>query len=87
MSEIIGKLVFEFAVPDARSPRAVAEGVARLDHKLGNDAVEDHAVVVSAARVSDEVLDGPRRLLREQAQVHVTERRVDCRGRCEGCGV
>ena len=85
--EVVGKLVFEFAVPDARSARAVAEGVAGLDHELGNDAVEDHAVVVSAVRVSDEVLDGLGRLLREQAHVHVPKRRVDRRGRCEGRGV
>ncbi len=84
--EVVRKLVFEIAVPDARSAGAVAEGVARLDHELGYDAVEDHAIVVSAARVSDEVLDGLGRLLREQAHVHVPQRRVDRRGRREGSG-
>ena len=85
--EVVGELVFKFTVPDARSARAVAEGVARLNHELGNDAVEDHAVVVSAARVSNEVLDGLRCLLREKAHVHVPERCVDRRRRCEGRGV
>ncbi|KAH9025415.1 hypothetical protein EDB84DRAFT_400568 [Lactarius hengduanensis] len=68
-------------VPPLPSPR----GVARLDHELGYDAVEDHVVVVSAAaRVSDEVLDGPGRLPRERAHVHVPQRRVDRRRRREG---
>jgi hypothetical protein len=82
--EIVGKLVFELAVPDACSARAVAEGVARLDHELGDDTVENHVVVVPAARVSDEVLNGLGRMLREQTQVHVPERRVDRRRRREG---
>ena len=84
MPKIVRKLVFKLAVPDACPARAVAEGVARLDHELGNDAVENHVVVVPATRVSDEILDGLRRLLREQAHVHVPERSVDRRGRREG---
>ena len=86
MPEIVGKLVFEIAVPDARSACTVAEGVARLDHELGYDAVEDHPVVVPAARVSDKVFDSFGSLLREQAHVHVPQRRVDRRGRLEGRG-
>jgi hypothetical protein len=85
--EIVGKLVFELAVPDTCSARAVAEGVARLDHELGDDTVENHVVVVPAARVSDEVFDGLGRLLREQTHVHVPERSVDRRGRREGRSV
>ena len=84
MPKIVRKLVFKLAVPDACSARAVAKGVARLDHELGNDTVENHVVVVPATRVSDEVLDGLGRLLREQAHVHVPERSVDRRGRREG---
>lgn len=84
MPKIVRKLVFEIAVPDACSASAVAERVTRLDHELGNDTVENHVVVVPAARVSDEVLDGLGRLLREQAHVHVPECGVDRRGRGKG---
>jgi hypothetical protein len=48
-----------------------------LDHEFRDDAVEDHALEISASGVTDEVLDGQRRLLREQPDMDVPERRVD----------
>ena len=41
--------------------------------------MKDDALEVAAARVPDEVLDGLGRLLREETEVHVSERRVDRR--------
>jgi len=83
--QIFRKLVFKLVVPDARPTRAIAKWVARLDHELGDHAVEDDAVVVPAPCVAHEVLHGLGSLLREQPQVHVAQRRVDRRGRCERC--
>jgi len=34
MPQIVRKLVFEIAIPDARPARAIAEWVAGLDHEL-----------------------------------------------------
>jgi len=83
--QIVRKLVRKLVVPDARPTRAIAKWVARLDHELGDHAVEDDAVVVPAPCVAHEVLHGLGSLLREQPQVHVAQRRVDRRGRCERC--
>ena len=85
MLQIFRKLVFKLVVPDARPARAIAKWVARLDHELGDHAVEDDAVVVPAPRVAHEVLHGLGSLLWEQPQVHVAQRRVDRRGRRERC--
>ena len=83
MLQLIRELVFEVAIPDARPARAVPERVARLDHKLGNHAMEEHAIIVPAPRMPDEVLHRLGSLLREQTQVHVSQRRVDRGGRRE----
>jgi len=81
--QLVRKLVLKFTIPDARPARAVPERVARLYHKLGDHTVEEHAVVIPAPRVPDKVLHRLGRLLREQPQVHVAQRRVDRRGRSE----
>lgn len=83
MLQLVRELVFKFTIPDARPARAVPERVARLDHELGNHAMEEHAVVVPAPRMADEVLHRPGRLQREQPQVHVAQRGVDRSGRRE----
>ena len=83
MLQLIRELVFKVAIPDARPARAVPERVARLDHKLGNHAMEEHAIIVPAPRMPDEVLHCLGSLLREQTQVHVSQRRVDRSGRRE----
>ena len=75
--QIVAKLVLELFPPDTFAASAVSEGVPSLDHEFWDDAVEDHAFKVSASGVTDEVLDGQRRLLREQPNVDVPERRVD----------
>jgi len=81
--QIVRKLVLEIAIPDARPAGAISERVACLDHELWDDAVEDDAVVERAPGVTDKVLHRLGSLLREQPEVHVTQRRVDRRGRCE----
>lgn len=91
MLQLIRELVFKFAIPDARSARAIAERVARLDHELDYYAMEEHAVVVSAPRMRDEVFHRLGSLLREETQVHVSQRRMDRsggreRGRTRRCG-
>src|SRR4051812_14892048 len=58
---VLVELVLELvAGPAAAGPRRVAA----LDHEVGNDAVEDQAVVEAVARELDEVLDGLRSLVR-----------------------
>ena len=83
MLQLVRELVLEFTIPDARPARAVPERVARLDHKLWNHAMEEHAVVVPAPCMANEILHRLGRLLREQPQVHVAQRRVDRSGRRE----
>ncbi len=80
MLQLIRELVFKFAIPDARSARAIAERVARLDHELGYYAMEEHAVVVSTPRMPDEVFHRLGSLLREETQVHVSQRCMDRSG-------
>ena len=41
--------------------------------------MEDHAFEVSASSVTNEILDGQRSLLREQPDVNIPKRRVNCR--------
>ena len=85
MLQLVRKLVFKFAIPDARPAGTVAKRVAGLDHELGYDAVEEHAIVVPTACGADKVFNCLGCLLREQAQVHVAQGRVDCCGGRERC--
>ena len=80
MLQLVRELVFKFAIPNARPARAIAERVARLDHELGYHAMEEHAVVVSAPRMPNEVFDRLGSLLREETEVHVSQRRMDRSG-------
>src|SRR5262245_53257755 len=71
----------------ARATRAHSAGVERrllavlavagLRDEAGDDAVEDHVVVVALLRQVDEVLSGLRRGLGEQVDVDVAEVRRD----------
>jgi hypothetical protein len=78
------KLVLELLAPDTLAARAVAHGVARLDHELADHAVEDDVVVVAVAGVRDEVLDGLGRGLGEEADGDVAVGGV--KGGCGSCG-
>lgn len=49
-------LVFEFLAVDGAASSAGAGGITGLDHKVGDDAVEDDIVVVSALREGREIL-------------------------------
>ena len=77
MLQLVRELVFKFAIPDACPTRAITERVARLDHELGDYAMEEHAVVVSTPRMPDEVFHRLGSLLREETQVHVSQRCMD----------
>ncbi len=59
------KLILKLLAPNAFSARPVAHGIARLNHKLANDAVEDDVIVIPVACMRDKVLDRPRRRVRE----------------------
>ena len=79
MPQSARKLIFKLPSPNRVATCSISKGVARLDHELRNDAVEDHALKVATPRVAHKVLDGLRGLLREEPEVHVAERRVDRR--------
>ena len=59
-------LILEFFTIDAAAAAARARRVAALDHEVGNDAVEDGAVVVAARGERREVLARLGRVLRVQ---------------------
>jgi len=84
--QIATELVFKLFSPYTFTSDTVSEGVPGLDHEFGNDAVEDYAFEVSTSRVTGEVLDRQRGLLREQPEADVTERPVALRSRGDGLG-
>ena len=71
------ELVFE-AIAGAAA--AGAGGVAALDHEVGDDAVEDGAVVEFVAGQEDEVVDGLGRFLGEQLADDFAARSGESRG-------
>ena len=73
MFQIVGELVLEFVAPDRRSTSAISEWVTRLYHELGYHTMEENAFVISAARMAHEVLNRLRGLLREEAEMNVTQ--------------
>lgn len=83
MFQIVREFILELSVPNRCSACAIAQRVTGLDHKLGNHSVEDHPLEVSTARVTHEVLYSLGGLLREEAHMNVSERRVDRGGVCE----
>lgn len=86
MLQLIRELIFKFAIPDTRPASAIAERVARLDHELGYYSMEEHPIVVSTPCMPDEVFHRLGSLLWEEAQVHVSQRRMDrSGGREHGC--
>lgn len=50
--------ILELFAVDRAAPSACAGGVAALDHEIGDDAVEDHVVVVAALCEGCKVLAG-----------------------------
>lgn len=56
MLERRADLVLEGVAVDGLAAAPRARGVAALDHEAGDDAVEDHVVVVAALRERREVL-------------------------------
>lgn len=82
MLEVVRELILELLIPDTFTTSTIPERVSGLDHELGDDAVEDDTLEVAALRMTDEVLDRLRCLLREQSDVDIAERGVNS----SGCG-
>jgi hypothetical protein len=80
MPELRRELVLKFPTPNTVSSRTISKRISSLKHELGDDSVEDHALIVPAPSVSYEVLDRLRCLLREEPDVNVAKRRVDSGG-------
>lgn len=57
--------------PDALSAYALAERVAALNHEIGDNAMEDNAVVVAVFRVGREVFDRLGRGVGEEDDLYV----------------
>jgi hypothetical protein len=68
--ELVGEAV-------AGTAAAGAGGVAALDHEVGDDAVEDGAVVELVAGEEDEVADGVRRFGGEELTNNCAARRFE----------
>lgn len=60
MFEILVNLVFELFAVYRVSASPSARGIASLDHEVGDNAVEDDIVVISALGQSREILTGLR---------------------------
>ena len=70
------ELVLEGLAPDRRAALARAGRVAALQHELGDEPVEDRAVVVALERKLYKVAARLRRLLGPKLDVDVAEGRV-----------
>jgi hypothetical protein len=79
------KLIFEFLPPYRFAARAIAHGVACLDHEFANHAVEDDVVVVVVSGVGNEVFDGEGRGFGEESDRYVAVGCVEG-GERAGCG-
>ena len=77
MLQVIRKLIFKLVTPNRHSSRPVSKRVASLNHKLRNNTMEQDTFVIPAPCMSNKILHRFRRLLRKQAEVHVTESGVD----------
>jgi hypothetical protein len=66
LDPVLVELVFELV---ARAAPAGALRTATLDHEVRDDAVEDEAVVEAVAGELREVVDGLRRLVREELEL------------------
>jgi hypothetical protein len=78
--EIIRKLVGKALPPDALPAPAGAGGVAPLDHKVVDDAVEDDAVVVAVLGVGDEIFHRLRGLVGVKLHGDIPKGGFDDRG-------
>ena len=67
MFQFTGELILKLSTPDTVATCTVTQRVSGLDHELRDDTMEDDALVVATARMTNEVLDRLRRLLWEQA--------------------
>lgn len=56
MLQVVANLVLEFLAVDRAASSTGAGGIAGLNHKVGDDAVEDHIVVIASLRKGSEVL-------------------------------
>jgi hypothetical protein len=77
MLQVVRELILELVTPDGLSTSTISQRVARLDHKLGNDPVENDAFIVPAAGMADKVLYCFRCLLREQSEMDIANGCVD----------
>ena len=77
MFQIIRELILKFVPPDGRTTGTISQRVARLDHELRNDTMENNPFEISASRMPNKVLHRFRSLLREESEMHVTNGSVD----------
>lgn len=84
MTQLTCEFVLKLAPPQRLATRAVSQRVAGLEHELFDDTVEDDAVVVSLSREADKILHCFGNMLREEAEMDVTHRRVQRRRRGDG---
>lgn len=78
MSKVIRELVLEFLAPNGCTTRPIAQRVSSLNHELGDDTMEDDSFEITAPCMAHEILHSFGSLRREQSDVYVSERSVDC---------
>src|SRR5579859_2024359 len=69
---------YRFVIEAIPWPAGAGAGwIARLGHKVRDDAVKSHAIVETLTRQEDEIVDRHRRVADEQVGLHRTQARVD----------
>jgi len=74
--QLVREFILEFFTPDRNTPSTIAKRIASLNHKFGDDTMENDTLEIATPSVAYKVLNCFRGLLWEEPHVNVTKRRV-----------
>ena len=80
MFKVIREFILKLSAPYWDSSGAISERVPSLNHKFGNNTMENHPLEVATSRMTNKILHGFGRLLREETHMDVAQSRVYRRG-------